>query len=137
MAILSSLRFVALALLSSSYVHAANSPTTTGTNTWRAIPTLDSSISNTAPLIPNIYDPQAVNAQEVCPGYTASNVQYNQYGFTASLTLAGKPCNVYGTDIDALSLTVQYQSDQRLLVNIVPAYLVRTIRLLLLKTQPR
>lgn len=126
MAILSCLRCVALALLSSSIVNAANTTISTGTNTWRAIPTLDPSTNETPPILPNIYDPQAVDAQTVCPGYTASNVKYNQYGFTASLTLAGTACNVYGTDVQDLSLTVQYQSDQRVLVNIVPTYLVNT-----------
>ena len=45
-------------------------------------------------LLPNIYDPQATQAQDVCPGYTASNVEYTESGFTASLTLAGAPVGV-------------------------------------------
>ncbi len=94
------------------------------TMTYRAIPTLDSSISNTPPVLPNIFDPQAVNAQTVCPGYTASNVVNNMYGFTARLALAGKACNVYGTDIESLNLIVQYQSANRLSVKITPTYLV-------------
>ena len=75
------------------------------------------------PVIPNIVDPEAVDAQTVCPGYTASNLVNNTNGFTASLTLAGDACNVYGTDIGDLTLTVEYQTDQRLHVEIVPTYL--------------
>lgn len=73
--------------------------------------------------IPNIYDPQAVNAQDVCPGYKASGLAENERGLAATLTLAGKPCNVYGTDIQELDLKVEYQAKGRLAVNIVPKYL--------------
>lgn len=45
-----------------------------------------------------------------CPGYKASNVKTTGNGMTASLTLAGTACNVYGTDLDELTLTVEYQS---------------------------
>jgi alpha-glucosidase len=80
--------------------------------------------ANIAPaVIPNIEDPQAVDAQTVCPGYTASNVQQTASGFKASLSLAGNACNVYGTDIDALSLSVEYQRADRLHVAIVPTYI--------------
>lgn len=41
-------------------------------------------------ILPTIYDPEAKDAQEICPGYTASNVQHTLNGFTATLTLAGK-----------------------------------------------
>ncbi|KAI1806571.1 glycoside hydrolase family 31 protein [Daldinia bambusicola] len=75
------------------------------------------------PIIPNIVDPQAINAQTVCPGYVASNVKNTTNGFTADLTLAGEACNVYGTDIEALSLTVEYQAVDRLHVEILPRYI--------------
>ncbi|KAI8964588.1 glycoside hydrolase family 31 protein [Daldinia sp. FL1419] len=75
------------------------------------------------PIIPNIVDPQAVNPQAVCPGYVASNVKNTNNGFTADLTLAGEACNVYGTDIEALSLTVEYQAIDRLHVEILPRYI--------------
>jgi alpha-glucosidase len=74
-----------------------------------------------ANLLPNIHDPEAVNAQEVCPGYKISHVREDEHGLTAILSLAGKPCNAYGTDIDLLNLTVQYQAEKRLAVNISPA----------------
>jgi alpha-glucosidase len=80
--------------------------------------------ANFAPaVIPNIKDPQAVDAQTICPGYTASNVQQTSSGFNASLALAGNACNIYGTDIDALSLTVEYQREDRLHVSIVPTHI--------------
>ncbi|KAI9926969.1 hypothetical protein MW887_003349 [Aspergillus wentii] len=80
--------------------------------------------ANSAPaVIPYVKDPQAVDAQTVCPGYTALNVQKTEAGLTALLSLAGKPCNVYGTDIELLNLTVEYQTTDRLHVEIVPTYL--------------
>ena len=42
-------------------------------------------------LLPNIYDSEAVQAQTVCPGYKASDVQKTEYGMTAQLSLAGSP----------------------------------------------
>ena len=74
-----------------------------------------------ASLIPNIQDPQAKNAQDICPGYVASDVTRNPLGLTATLTLAGPACNVYGTDIDTLNLTVEYQSADRLAIRVTPA----------------
>ena len=81
----------------------------------------DSRFSVGATLIPNVEDPLAKDAQDVCPGYFGFNVARNSLGFTASLTLAGSPCNVYGNDIDTLNLTVQYQSADRLAIRITPA----------------
>lgn len=76
--------------------------------------------------LPNIYNPQAKQAQQVCPGYTASGVERTSNGFTASLSLAGDACNVYGTDVEDLKLTVEYQSNHRLHVSIQPTYLGST-----------
>lgn len=45
-----------------------------------------------------------------CPGYKASNVLQSYSGLTADLTLAGTACNVYGKDVQDLTLTVEYQS---------------------------
>ncbi|KAE8441776.1 hypothetical protein EG329_004334 [Mollisiaceae sp. DMI_Dod_QoI] len=90
------------------------------TTSYRAIFTVPAEADVSVPLIPNIYDSEAVNAQDVCPGYTASNVARTPYGLTASLSLAGPACNVYGTDISSLNLTVEYQSSDRLHVEIVP-----------------
>lgn len=86
--------------------------------------TIPSTADRGVSLIPNILDPQAVDAQTVCPGYTASNVVRNAYGFSAILSLAGEACNVYGTDIETLNLEVQYQSADRLSVQIYPAVIV-------------
>lgn len=73
-------------------------------------------------IIPNIYDSKAVNPQTVCPGYKASNVKKTTNGFLADLDLAGEACNVYGTDIEALSLLVEFQAVDRLHVEILPRY---------------
>jgi len=48
------------------------------------------SIDAGEPILPNVLDPQAVDVQTVCPGYTASQVQHSATGFSASLTLAGQ-----------------------------------------------
>ena len=77
-------------------------------------------------LIPNVHDPEAVNAQSVCPGYKASGIKRTQHGLTASLSLAGAACNVYGTDVNNLTLTVEYHSADRLSINIQPANLDST-----------
>lgn len=92
------------------------------TTTYSPKFTVPASADVGAPLIPNIEDPQAVDAQTVCPGYTASDVRNDTYGFSATLSLAGDACNVYGTDIETLSLTVQYQNADRLSINISPAH---------------
>src|SRR5579871_5138406 len=91
------------------------------TITYRPEITLPAAVVIGANLIPNILDPKAVDAQHVCPGYTASNAVNNDLGFSATLKLAGKPCNVYGTDVDILSLNVTFQNADRLSVNIQPA----------------
>lgn len=74
-------------------------------------------------ILPNVKDPKAANAQTLCPGYTASGVERTSHGFTASLALAGDACNVYGTDIEDLTLTVEVQSQHRLHINIAPTYI--------------
>jgi alpha-glucosidase len=89
----------------------------------RPIFTVPSSADQGEHLLPNIYDTEAVSAQDVCPGYKASNVIRTAHGMTADLTLAGKACNVYGTDVENLRLTVEYQSSDRLHVEITPTYI--------------
>ncbi|GLA57182.1 hypothetical protein AtubIFM54640_003307 [Aspergillus tubingensis] len=88
--------------------------------------TIPASADVGAQLIANIDDPQAANAQSVCPGYKASKVQHNSRGFTASLQLAGRPCNVYGTDVDSLTLSVEYQDSDRLNIQILPTHVDST-----------
>jgi len=56
-----------------------------------------------------------------CPGYRATNVATTANGLTAQLTLAGTPCNVFGNDLEDLTLTVEYQTDNRLHVLIEDA----------------
>ena len=61
-------------------------------------------------MVPNIIDPQAVDAQNVCPGYNVSHVDCQEYGINATLSLAGSPCNTYGDDIHELLLRVEHQA---------------------------
>ncbi|KAI7786446.1 glycosyl hydrolase family 31 [Diaporthe eres] len=56
-----------------------------------------------------------------CPGYQASNVKTTATGLTADLTLAGPACNVYGDDLDGLTLEVTYETATRVHVKIQDA----------------
>lgn len=113
-----------------SKISAAQSPSKTvsgevlnepAITSYRPSFTVPSDADNGAPVLPNIKDPEAVDAQSVCPGYVGSSVVRSASGLTATLTLAGKACNVYGTDIETLNLTVEFQSADRLAVKISPA----------------
>ncbi|KLJ06112.1 alpha-glucosidase [Blastomyces silverae] len=70
--------------------------------------TMPANADRGALLLPNIKDPKSVNAQDVCPGYLASDVTETTY------------------DVNKLNLTVEYQSKDRLNVNIVPAHISRS-----------
>lgn len=83
------------------------------TSSPAALFTLPNESTVGANVIPNINDPQAINAQDVCPGYKGSDVRRSDYGLTATLKLAGQACNVYGNDIETLNLTVTYQASDR------------------------
>lgn len=74
---------------------------------------------------PNVRDPKAVNPQDVCPGYQATHITEIKYGITAQLKLAGEPCNVYGRDVEDLTLIVETQDKDRLHVEILPTYIGR------------
>jgi alpha-glucosidase len=123
-----------LALIHGQDAQSSVTPTSTSTGAWsttlngtptsfRPVFTIPASADQGVDVIPNIEDPQAVDAQTVCPGYKASQLKQTDRGLTAVLSLAGKPCNVYGNDIESLQLKVEYQSDSRLAVNIIPTYL--------------
>ncbi|KIW19190.1 hypothetical protein PV08_03484 [Exophiala spinifera] len=84
--------------------------------------TVPASADEGATLLPNIYDPTAADAQAECPGYNATGVKTSSTGLTAHLALAGSACNVYGTDVHDLDLTVEYQTDKRLHINIRPSH---------------
>lgn len=120
----SQLALAGLALLSSLVVAASTSATGTTTAT-SVVPyhTQPADEDDGQPILPNIYDPQAVNPQTVCPGYKASNVTREAFGISATLTLAGSACNVYGDDVESLQLNVQYQSADRVHVEIAPTYI--------------
>ncbi|KAL4936835.1 hypothetical protein BDV06DRAFT_216342 [Aspergillus oleicola] len=66
-----------------------------------------------------VIGPRASN--QSCPGYRASSVHESGNTLTADLTLAGEPCNSYGTDLRDLKLLVEYQTDERLHVIIYDA----------------
>ncbi|KAG6370671.1 glycoside hydrolase family 31 protein [Boletus reticuloceps] len=53
-----------------------------------------------------------------CPGYALGSLAENEYGLTAQLSLAGTPCNAFGTDIMDLTIEVTYQSQTTLHVKI-------------------
>ncbi|KAH7018521.1 family 31 glycosyl hydrolase [Microdochium trichocladiopsis] len=76
-----------------------------------------------AKTVPTAKDPKAVDPQDVCPGYTATRVTETSRGFTAQLRLAGEPCNVYGHDIEDLTLVVEAQDVDRLHIEILPTYI--------------
>ncbi|KAJ2462563.1 hypothetical protein GGI02_005434, partial [Coemansia sp. RSA 2322] len=54
----------------------------------------------------------------VCPGYSAGSISESDTEFFAQLTLAGPPCNAYGTDIENLTLNVRFDTMNRLHVHI-------------------
>lgn len=106
------------ALLACSALASAQTSTS-----YRAIGTLSPQVDAAPSLVPAIYDPTAPDPQVVCPGYKASNVVNTTQGFTADLVLAGAACSAYGNDIADLTLTVQYQTKQRLSVKVFPKYI--------------
>ncbi|THU98207.1 hypothetical protein K435DRAFT_777589 [Dendrothele bispora CBS 962.96] len=53
-----------------------------------------------------------------CPGYELQNLEENQFGLTAKLSLAGPACNAFGIDISNLTIQVTYETTSRLHVNI-------------------
>lgn len=112
---------IQLSLLVITFTIAQSATPTSVTNAQFTVP---SSADVGLPILPSINDPEAPNAQESCPGYAASNVRTNVNGLTADLTLAGAPCNAFGTDIQDLKLKIEYQSLERIRINIQPAHLV-------------
>ena len=65
-----------------------------------------------SPLVALVGVLATVTAQSVdsCPGYSASNVVTTDSTLTADLSLAGPACNVYGYELGALKLVVEYQT---------------------------
>jgi alpha-glucosidase len=84
---------------------------------------------NLAPSVtPNIANPNAPDAQKLCPGYKAANVVNSDNTITADLSLAGLACNAYGNEIPDLVLEVQYQNAAQLNVKIYPKYIAPSNR---------
>jgi len=88
---------------------------------FRPIPTLSANINDGEKLLPTIMNNSAPDPQASCPGYVAKHIRTTKSGVDARLYLDGKACNIYGTDIQLLQLRVQYQTKDRLNVQIYPA----------------
>jgi alpha-glucosidase len=54
------------------------------------------------------------NVLDSCPGYSATNIKQKGVGLTADLILNGKGCNVFGPDVQQLSLNVMYETGERM-----------------------
>ena len=91
------------------------------TSTFHVELSVPGDADNGVPRLPTINDPLAKDAQTICPGYKASDVQTSDTGMTATLKLNGKHCQAYGNDIDTLALTMSYQAKDRVNVKIQPA----------------
>jgi alpha-glucosidase len=65
-------------------------------------------------------DPAKLDA---CPGYTASNVRTDGGQLNADLTLAGEACNVFGEDLQNLSLSITYETSMFLSLHFHSAFL--------------
>lgn len=66
------------------------SATVSGATSTYSIPfTVPASADIGPNVLPNIKDPNTKQAQALCPGYKASNVKNTEFGFTATLGLAG------------------------------------------------
>ncbi|KAF8993360.1 alpha-glucosidase [Cyathus striatus] len=63
-------------------------------------------------------DPAVLKA---CPGYRATDVKTQSNGLAAQLQLAGRACNVFGSDLPVLSLDVVYETVDRIHVKIKDA----------------
>lgn len=109
-------------LLANTSDFAVTNMHTTSVSTSLSQYTPPSSVDYGASLIPNIRDPYAVDVQTICSGYRATRIDVDDSGLTAQLALLGDACNIYGTDVDRLNLTVEYQAKTRLHVNIKPTY---------------
>ncbi|KAJ4469268.1 glycoside hydrolase family 31 protein [Lentinula aciculospora] len=48
-----------------------------------------------------------------CPGYSLHSLQESEIGLVAQLSLAGVPCNAFGTDFQNLTIQVTYETDSR------------------------
>jgi len=101
----------------------ASGASTVTSSSFAAQFTVPDSADQGQKIIANLQDPQAVDPQAACPGYTAGDVRQTANGFSARLQLAGAACNVYGNEVNFLDLTVEYQAADRLHVGIQPAFL--------------
>jgi hypothetical protein len=52
------------------------------------------------------------NVLDSCPGYSATNIKNTGVGLTADLVISGQGCNVFGPDVQKLSLNVIYETGE-------------------------
>jgi hypothetical protein len=97
-------------------------------NTWPPTSTLAFTLNLAPSVTPNIINPDAPDAQRICPGYKAANIVTFDDTITADLSLAGPACNAYGNEISDLVLEVQYQNAAQLNVKIYPKYVTPSNR---------
>lgn len=64
------------------------------TSTYSSPFTVPPTADQAPAVLPNIKDRNAKQAQSLCPGYKASDVEYTAHGFTATLHLAGDAVRV-------------------------------------------
>ncbi|KAK0753835.1 glycoside hydrolase family 31 protein [Schizothecium vesticola] len=120
--------FATLAPDCAAEVVTTTGPSSQGTATWMStssspVFTVPASADIGMNVLPNVKDPDAVDPQDVCPGYKATNVETSDSGFTADLRLAGPACSVYGNDVEDLTLLVKFQTADRIHLQIQPRYI--------------
>lgn len=66
-------------------------------------------------LLPQIRSANVSHSLDVstCPGYSVTSIKQSAHGLTASLGLAGSPCNAFGTDVQNLTVQVTYETTSR------------------------
>ncbi|KAF2812253.1 alpha-glucosidase-like protein [Mytilinidion resinicola] len=79
----------------------------------------------TAAIASPLAHPRAVVARnstsiDSCPGYNVYNIVKTNSSLTADLKLAGPACNVFGKDLDALTLLVEYQTIYQVQESVLP-----------------
>ena len=73
---------------------------------WRNWKSLNALVVNEEVLVA----PRLTPNLDACPGYSAGVVETTSTGLTAHLHLFGDACNIHGPDIQALLLTVTYET---------------------------
>jgi alpha-glucosidase len=67
-------------------------------------------------VVGTLVDPTVLDS---CPGYSATDVKDDGTRLTADLVLNGKGCNIFGSDLQKLTLDVVYETGEFLPVEFV------------------